>query len=368
MGIGGLTAVATVVIVGSLGALLWIAPAAYGYLLMEDSPVEWLDFYCLVAAAAAFIAGARRRWRRPRVGVAVGVGLALFCLFVAGEEISWGQRIFRFRPLGFFQYRNIQGEVTVHNLDVGWIQPRMVAIAFMIGYGVLLPLAGRRTAGRVGIPVPPIGALPAFCIAAWLFTNPITQTDDEVGELVFAAAMLGSGLQAWNTRAGGRVMAQLLPMLLLLAVLTSWASYQSFEERDHARFVGPMQAGQAYEGIGKLRQAAVEYEKLARYWGSDWELWVKVVTLYRDARCHQKAYDLAAELILIHRREPRIWAALIDMADSLGIRDDAMARIREQYEALMREETRTHHDEKDRAFLERLVGDLGRSRDGEDRH
>ncbi|MFN0009266.1 MAG: hypothetical protein ACKVXR_15285 [Planctomycetota bacterium] len=42
--------------------------------------------------------------------------IALFCFFVAGEEISWGQRLFGFRPPEIFLERNFQQELNLHNV------------------------------------------------------------------------------------------------------------------------------------------------------------------------------------------------------------------------------------------------------------
>ena len=358
MDINGWVIAVTALILVLFGALLWISPAAYGYVLMEDSPIEWLDFYCLTAAAFAFFSAAHQG-KRLRVGALVCVGLALFCLFVAGEEISWGQRLLGFLPRGVFAYKNVQREMTVHNLAIWWMRPRTIAMAFMAAYGVLFPLL-HRVLRRFGISTPPWGTIPAFSAAMWLFALPITRNDDEVGELLFAVAMCAAGIHASGRHGseGGRFLARFLGAFSLVAVLTSWASYQSPAERDHARDLRHLRAGQAFEGVGRPLEAARHYEKLARFWGSDWELWVRVIALYREAGDSRRAYDLAAELIRIHRREPRFYATLVELGDSLCIADDARERIREQYRAVLLEEPATPDDEEDRAFLIELVGSL----------
>lgn len=42
----------------------------------------------------------------------------LVFLFGAGEEISWGQRIFNFETPGYFEKNNLQDEFNIHNLEV----------------------------------------------------------------------------------------------------------------------------------------------------------------------------------------------------------------------------------------------------------
>lgn len=44
--------------------------------------------------------------------------LGIFLLIWAMEEISWGQRIWDWESLGFFQEYNYQGETTVHNMEI----------------------------------------------------------------------------------------------------------------------------------------------------------------------------------------------------------------------------------------------------------
>ena len=48
--------------------------------------------------------------------------LSLVILFVAGEEISWGQRIFNIQSGEFFMQNNTQNETNLHNLQIGDIR------------------------------------------------------------------------------------------------------------------------------------------------------------------------------------------------------------------------------------------------------
>ncbi len=64
-----------------------VAPDRYRALLQEDRIVEWTTVWLFLAAAFVGLRGALTH-RRVFDGL-----VALFCLFVAGEEISWGQRL-----------------------------------------------------------------------------------------------------------------------------------------------------------------------------------------------------------------------------------------------------------------------------------
>tara|TARA_B110000914_G_scaffold176850_1_gene158299 strand:- start:98 stop:556 length:459 start_codon:yes stop_codon:yes gene_type:complete len=44
--------------------------------------------------------------------------LTLLCLFGAGEEISWGQRLFALETPDYLKGKNAQGELGIHNLVV----------------------------------------------------------------------------------------------------------------------------------------------------------------------------------------------------------------------------------------------------------
>lgn len=82
----------------------------------EDSLVEWLTFLAYAGAGVVAIAAGRRFFAtgRPLEGT-LYLGLALALFGVAGEEISWGQRIFGIvTPEPFAE--NLQSELNLHNL------------------------------------------------------------------------------------------------------------------------------------------------------------------------------------------------------------------------------------------------------------
>ncbi len=54
-------------------------------------------------------------WVKPLILL----GFALVFFFGAGEEISWGQRIFNIATPAEINAINDQGEITIHNLDIG---------------------------------------------------------------------------------------------------------------------------------------------------------------------------------------------------------------------------------------------------------
>lgn len=145
----------------------WRAPDAYAGAMQEDRAVEWWT------VGAFFLAGLTRLRAARGERRAFDALVAIFCLFVAGEEMSWGQRLVGYTPTALFLAHNAQQELTLHNLEV-FGRPKWGLIAALFGYGVLLPLVGllaaraRSAAGRLaaqslrrlGVSTPPLAVVP----------------------------------------------------------------------------------------------------------------------------------------------------------------------------------------------------------------
>lgn len=116
----------------------------------EDGPIEWVGFASFLAAStlAFWAAWHLRPDRRPAVATAV-LGAVLF--FAAGEEISWGQRIFEVDTPDVLVDGNQQDELNLHNLAA--LQDKAIAgqLAFAAG-GLLLARRVPRRWARVGAP------------------------------------------------------------------------------------------------------------------------------------------------------------------------------------------------------------------------
>jgi len=81
--------------------------------------------------------------KEKNLGMSLWFGIAaLCCLYVAGEEISWGQHFFGWISGDFWMEINDQGETNLHNIS-SWLdqKPRLILeLGVMIG-GVFAPLA-----------------------------------------------------------------------------------------------------------------------------------------------------------------------------------------------------------------------------------
>ncbi|MGY2079915.1 hypothetical protein [Modestobacter sp. SYSU DS0657] len=152
--------------------LLAVARPLYYTVLREDNVVEWLQFaVCLLAAVLAAAAAVRLAGRRELLPAALLVAVALGAFVLAGEEISWGQRVFAFDTPAELAAVNQQAEVNVHNVRVAGefsLQAAFKAVSWLMGVGGLalaLLVRGPRPVlhGRFWARVtPPLCAVPGF--------------------------------------------------------------------------------------------------------------------------------------------------------------------------------------------------------------
>ncbi len=138
----------------------------------EDEYLEWGTFWAFIFAAAVFVlAGV---WQRRATGDLpwFQFGVALFCVVVAMEEISWGQRVFAYRPPVYFLEHNFQQELNFHNVMSTSLR-KLAVKGVLLGYGALLPLLAlipevKKLLSRAAIVPPPVALAPSF-VAAYVF-------------------------------------------------------------------------------------------------------------------------------------------------------------------------------------------------------
>jgi hypothetical protein len=154
--------------------LFFVNRRSYLWLLDEWRPIELMQvlFYAL-AGLLAFRA-AFRLWREQRLIAVLYLLAGLGLLFISGEEVSWGQPIFR-RIFSWWPDRdalrdiNVQGETTIHNLRSvrGLFNWLFFAISL---YGVFSPLLFRfgrwRDDARLRLLAFPAITVPAFALTA----------------------------------------------------------------------------------------------------------------------------------------------------------------------------------------------------------
>lgn len=193
-----LPVLATVLVTASL-----LHRPTFVLLTREDSVLEWGQVACfLVAGALAAVAAVRLRGRLPVAAVLVGC-FALLAVFTAGEEISWGQRIFGWGTPEALSAVNHQDETTVHNITAVPVQKAFNIAQLIAGaYGgllaVVLRLRWHRRPVLVDLLLPALFLAPAFLLLfGYRFLRLTLVTDmrfvlvkyGELPELAFAFAL-----------------------------------------------------------------------------------------------------------------------------------------------------------------------------------
>jgi hypothetical protein len=154
--------------------------------------------------AAAVPRGERKLWVLPP---------AAACFLVAGEEVSWGQRLLGMGTPEALAEVNVQGETNLHNIEGVHGIVRAVGVVVLLTLFALLPLAARQIRAvreltdRIRFPLPPLlaGILVltgiAFMAAPRILAGEVIFALDEVGELYVAAAWVVFAASTW-ARAG----------------------------------------------------------------------------------------------------------------------------------------------------------------------
>jgi hypothetical protein len=119
----------------------------------EDHLVEWLTVLGLLLGFGVCISRffrliKKRSWWFLIVTLLLGVML----FFAAGEEISWGQRIFGIASSEYFKEHNAQGETNLHNLVVDGVKLNKLIFTVVLGVGMaayllLIPVVHAKSAG-----------------------------------------------------------------------------------------------------------------------------------------------------------------------------------------------------------------------------
>ena len=170
--------------------------------LKEDGFVENLTALSLLAASAVSIYRCfNRTTGSSSFYYVTWIALAFLFFFAAGEEISWGQRIFHFGTTGFFEQNNLQHETNLHNLVIGNVKinklvfSQMFAVVFGLYFLLLKPLSlksgfFKHLVTTTGVPLPRWHQIAAMVIAVILVSQYHLKKAAELREVAFAVIML----------------------------------------------------------------------------------------------------------------------------------------------------------------------------------
>jgi CDP-diglyceride synthetase len=133
---------------------------------VEDGLVEWLTvIFLLLGAGVCFGRFYKFKGKKPTLFLTCTFLLGLLFIFGAGEEISWGQRIFGIESPEFFMKYNKQQETNIHNLMLGDFSVNKRIFGLFLGicvavYVLILPVLYRKSQqarewiARFALPLP----------------------------------------------------------------------------------------------------------------------------------------------------------------------------------------------------------------------
>ena len=196
------------VVLAHAGVLASLDPDAYYQSVQEDEYLEWGTFWAFAGAAVCWAWAMVRQLRAGRRVPWYFAGLSLFCVFVALEEISWGQRIFGYRPPVYFLENNFQLELNLHNIvETAWRKRALVAV--IAGYGIALPMlallpAPRRWLASLGIVAPAPSLIPGFALTLGLYLEYPWSHSGESVELMLGLGFLFASLSPFGDSSEAR--------------------------------------------------------------------------------------------------------------------------------------------------------------------
>lgn len=238
---------------------LWLSvhnPDALHWLIQEDTFVEWLQFFLFFSSGIfllfyLYIMHLNQEIKIRSLRFLGTLGFACLFLFGALEEISWGQRIFQIQTPEVIAEPNLQGEMTLHNMEVGGVNinklvfGKLLAV-FIITHNVILPIWARfkpriRTSiEQLGLFLPPL-SLSAVYVAAAILTQIIDYPRrDEFLEYTgaihyFTAVIMtyGLGIQferpLFKLETAKKAISRFYVVVVLFLMLASWIAMMSYK-------------------------------------------------------------------------------------------------------------------------------------------
>ena len=176
------------------------------FTVQEDEFLEWATFWGFAIASVVFFLSANNQHENERRIPWFLVGVGLFCLVVAMEEISWGQRLLGYRPPVYFLEENFQQELNFHNVIATDFR-KLALMIIIIGYGVILPIVALvrpvgELLGKIGVVAPSAWLAPSFVLIAGIYQTYPWPFSGEWVEAMLAAGFLATALESSNpTRA-----------------------------------------------------------------------------------------------------------------------------------------------------------------------
>ena len=176
----------------------------------EDGFAEYGTAFILACISLFLITRLFRLWSiKPALWKIGVISMILLFLFGAGEEISWGQRIFNIESSEYFKQNNAQQETNLHNMIVGetkinkLVFSKILTVVLVI-YLLILPFLYRsivpikKLVDAFAVPIPRLKHTLAFLLATGLIFLMPSEEKWELYELAFAVIFFLIYLNPFN--------------------------------------------------------------------------------------------------------------------------------------------------------------------------
>jgi hypothetical protein len=178
---------------------LFIGLTWFDWFRSEDGPLEWLQFSeYLISSFFALIIFIRSN-RKSSINTLLWLVFCICLFLIAGEEISWGERITGF-GIDSISKVNIQGETNFHNLP--FFHNYLLDPVFEIGCLILGWFGWRRFPILDALPPKNLSLFFLFVALfyfyfdiSWASTTEQIRNDQEIFEFLLATGLL---IHCWN--------------------------------------------------------------------------------------------------------------------------------------------------------------------------
>ena len=169
----------------------FLHPIAYVYLISEDNIGEYSTSVAFAVAACFFFAVAKRSAGLNRLFMFF---MTFLNILIAGEEISWGQRIFGVDTPELLRNINQQGEITLHNIGslqgASFHEVAGVFLQILMVISVLKNRLSQSFDSIRSLSLPPVSLWPAAVVVSYVLVAMPMVKGDEIAEALLAFLVL----------------------------------------------------------------------------------------------------------------------------------------------------------------------------------